>query len=355
MNKSSFTQAVKYSWFIILLFFGNHLSGQSDEYASLLLLANQKSKVKNKNTDDLNEELDIRKQIISLLEDSLEQIKSDTLKTNNSRYETRLEVLREELRNANFNYQKKQLSEDADEAYVKLIHLNTIYREASGQLDEVPDKDSESSSIIKVESLIEQEKDKIRKLEKQLRAPSIAAKEEADNTQESSAEKSEEPKEAAREELFNTSSIVRQLISSSLESGRSFSPDIEMDNKLFEDRKAFMPYPLESSSIHSRYNAGKAGMEFSSGNPSVRAISQGEVIYAKKLGSGYYTIVIMHDNAYYSVYSNIKSSRVYFGDKVQFGQSIGSAALMADKNYLLQFGIWKKTDHINPIHWLKNN
>ena len=157
----------------------------------------------------------------------------------------------------------------------------------------------------------------------------------------------------SNDDVFNTSSIVAQIISSSVETGQEFKAKAEIDNKLFEDRKAFMLWPLQNSAISKRYSSTTGQMEFSSDNTTVQSISQGTVIYSKRLAAGAYTMVIKHDNNYYSVYSNLSSSSLSYGQYVGYGQNIGTAKTNDNGKAQLSFEIWKNTKRINPMHWLK--
>ena len=164
--------------------------------------------------------------------------------------------------------------------------------------------------------------------------------------------KTAEPTQIPEEETSNTSSLIKQIIASSIESKITYVPNYEMDNKLFEDRKGFMEWPIDNADFKKTTENG--AVELIGSNELVKSISQGKVIYAKKLPEGTYTIVILHDNDYYSVYANLASSLVGYGEQVNYQQILGSLKPKEDQRFLLEFQIWKKTNILNPSRWLKN-
>ncbi len=156
------------------------------------------------------------------------------------------------------------------------------------------------------------------------------------------------------DELYNTNSIVKQIIIASIESGIKYELELSKDPKSFKDRQAFMSWPLVNSMIKDRFSGNGKPMVFISDQSLVQSVCQGQVIYAKKLGPNNYTIVLMHSDNYYTVYSRLSSAFVSYGQKILYQESLGSASLNNSGKNELQFEVWKGSKNIDPIHWLKN-
>lgn len=233
-------------------------------------------------------------------------------------------------------------SEDAASYKIQLYDLLKVkesWISVEGE-EEVSSVDTNSPELQK---LIEAEEQRLKSLKRIIQKQTSLTK----------STKPEKPA-ATNSDVFNQSSIIRQVITANIESGRMYKPNIKIDNKTFEDRKAFMPRPLAESNISNRYKPASNSIELSSDNNVVSSVCQGEVIYAKRLGGSDYTLIIMHDNNYYTVFSGLQTVFVGYGEVVNYNQNIGAAKKVGDSSFKLSFGIWKASKSIDPIHWMKN-
>jgi len=246
------------------------------------------------------------------------------------------------IKQAYSEYLIHELSEDAASHKIQLYDLlkvkeNYISIEGEEELSSVKTDKPE------LQSLIDKEEQRIKSLNKSIQKQSNIA----------NSPKPQKPAEI-NAEVFNQSSIIKQVITANIESGHAFNPNTTIDNKSFEDRKAFMPRPLAESNISNPYNPSAHSIELSSEKNTVSAVCQGEVIYAKRLGGSDYTLIIMHDNNYFTVFSGLQSVYVGYGDVVNYKQAIGIVKKAGDSRSRLSFGVWKGTKSLDPIHWIKN-
>jgi len=246
------------------------------------------------------------------------------------------------IKQAYSEYLIHELSEDAASHKIQLYDLlkvkeNYISIEGEEELSSVKTDKPE------LQSLIDKEEQRIKSLNKSIQKQSNIAK-------------SPKPQKPAKinAEVFNQSSIIKQVITANIESGHAFNPNTTIDNKSFEDRKAFMPRPLAESNISNPYNPSAHSIELSSEKNTVSAVCQGEVIYAKRLGGSDYTLIIMHDNNYFTVFSGLQSVYVGYGDVVNYKQAIGIVKKAGDSRSRLSFGVWKGTKSLDPMNWIKN-
>jgi len=246
------------------------------------------------------------------------------------------------IKQAYSEYLIHELSEDAASHKIQLYDLlkvkeNYISIEGEEELSSVKTDKPE------LQSLIDKEEQRIKSLNKSIQKQSNIA----------NSPKPQKPAEI-NAEVFNQSSIIKQVITANIESGHAFNPNTTIDNKSFEDRKAFMPRPLAESNISNPYNPSAHSIELSSEKNTVSAVCQGEVIYAKRLGGSDYTLIIMHDNNYFTVFSGLQSVYVGYGDVVNYKQAIGIVKKAGDSRSRLSFGVWKGTKSLDPMNWIKN-
>lgn len=89
------------------------------------------------------------------------------------------------------------------------------------------------------------------------------------------------------------------------------------------------------------------------GNP-VISVSDGVVVTVTWLRGYGNTIIVMHDNSYYTVYSHIENIEVIQGEYVDSGQQI--AVVSADASMegaVLHFELWQEQEKLNPRSWLR--
>jgi len=246
------------------------------------------------------------------------------------------------IKQAYSEYLIHELSEDAASHKIQLYDLLKV-KENYISIEGEEELSSVKTDTPELQSLIDKEEQRIKSLNKSIQKQSNIA----------NSPKPQEPAEI-NAEVFNQSSIIKQVITANIESGHAFNPNTTIDNKSFEDRKAFMPRPLAESNISNPYNPSAHSIELSSEKNTVSAVCQGEVIYAKRLGGSDYTLIIMHDNNYFTVFSGLQSVYVGYGDVVNYKQAIGIVKKAGDSRSRLSFGVWKGTKSLDPMNWIKN-
>ena len=132
-----------------------------------------------------------------------------------------------------------------------------------------------------------------------------------------------------------------------------------------EDKKGFLPWPISNGKVELRYGEQKhpdnekliyvnSGIDLSTADSNVNAVYSGTVISVQNISSNNITMILQHDNDYYTVYSNLSNPYKRKGDIVSQGESI-AAINRSDNQYVIHFEIWKGRENLNPYHWLKNN
>jgi len=311
---------------------------QSNELEILSSKADSIAKISSPQISQLKDELELRQAILKIYKspDYLSTKKAELNITYGSTL--KLDSL---IKEAYGMYLIHESSEGAAAYKIKLYDLLKL--KESWISVEGEELSSEKTSLPELQSLVDNEEQRIKTLKNKIQ-------------KQGNLTKSIEPEKplTTNAELFNPSSIIKQVIIANMESGREYTLRINIDNKSFEDRKAFMPVPLAKSIVSKRYKPSSNSIELSSEESIVSSVAQGEVIYAKRLGGADYTLIIMHDNNYFTVFSGLQNVFVGYGDMVNYMQDIGAAKKLGDYRFKLSFGIWKASKSIDPIHWIKN-
>jgi len=130
-------------------------------------------------------------------------------------------------------------------------------------------------------------------------------------------------------------------------------------------KKGFLLWPVNKQSIKLRYGdqyhpqhknilINNTGLDIIAQDKAVSSVSHGVVSNVYKLNNRDYTLIIQHDDWYYTVYSNLSASYVQKNDIVSSNQLIGELK-EEDGKFLIHFEIWKQKENLNPTNWLKNN
>lgn len=86
----------------------------------------------------------------------------------------------------------------------------------------------------------------------------------------------------------------------------------------------------------------------------VRAVSDGMVVTVTWLRGYGNTIIIMHDNNYYTVYSHVENLTVVQGEYVDSGQQVASVSADGSMDgSVLHFELWREQEKLNPRSWLR--
>lgn len=86
----------------------------------------------------------------------------------------------------------------------------------------------------------------------------------------------------------------------------------------------------------------------------VRAIHDGVVLKVSFIGAWGNTIIIDHNDGFYSIYCNLEDYFVSEGEYVKSGQEIGVVGRSLDGN-VLHLEIWANEQPLNPQQWLRRN
>jgi len=132
-----------------------------------------------------------------------------------------------------------------------------------------------------------------------------------------------------------------------------------------EDRKGFIPWPMNGGKIKLRYGEQKhpddnevtfvnTGIDISSADNQVLSIHEGTIITVTNISPSNITVIVQHNNDFYSVYSNLASAYKRKGDIISTSELIGLSNVV-EGQYVIHFELWKAKNNLNPYQWLKNN
>jgi lipoprotein NlpD len=101
-------------------------------------------------------------------------------------------------------------------------------------------------------------------------------------------------------------------------------------------------------------NAGKKGIDIGGGlGQSVRAASEGKVVYSGSGLIGYgKLIIIKHNKTYLSAYAHNRRLLVKEGDYVRIGQRIAELGNTATEKPMLHFEIRRNGEPVDPLRYL---
>lgn len=83
----------------------------------------------------------------------------------------------------------------------------------------------------------------------------------------------------------------------------------------------------------------------------VKAVYPGVVVGVTEVPGYNYSIILKHENDYFTVYTNLAVVSVVKGDKVNLHQKIGR---VPSGNPEFHFEIWNLKEHLDPLVWLQN-
>ena len=168
--------------------------------------------------------------------------------------------------------------------------------------------------------------------------------------------KKEREKQKIQKELKNTIKKLENLIASfERKRKKAVKKGTRKDKTVYIRGKGALPRPCNGkiisrfgSKIHPKYKTKTKnnGIDISC-NGNVIAVSGGKVIYADKFLSYGRTVIIDHNQGFYSIYAHLYSLNVKKGDRVKKRQKIGEVM-----GYL-HFEFRKKGKAVNPLLWIK--
>lgn len=144
----------------------------------------------------------------------------------------------------------------------------------------------------------------------------------------------------------------------------ALTPEAARLARNFEANKGKLPWPVERGIIVGRFGTQPhpvvAGITINnphieigtSAGADARAAFDGTVLDVVRIPGAPITVIVQHGN-YYTHYGNLGESYVKRGDAVTAKQPIGKVFTDPSENQtVLQFGIWKNTDLMDPAPWL---
>ncbi len=142
-------------------------------------------------------------------------------------------------------------------------------------------------------------------------------------------------------------------------------PSYSSSSKTLEDKKGFLPWPMNDSKIKLRYGEQQhpdnnkvtfvnSGVDITSADNQVLSVHDGTVITVANISPSNITVIVQHDNDYYSVYSNMANAYKRKGDIISASELIGLSNVV-EGQYVLHFELWQAKNNLNPYQWLKNN
>ena len=131
----------------------------------------------------------------------------------------------------------------------------------------------------------------------------------------------------------------------------------------FDQKKGKLPWPARGKIVS---NFGKqkhpvlgtitenSGIDIStSSGEAVRAVSDGMIVTITWLRGFGNTIIVLHDNNYYSVYSHVENIDVIQDEYVDVGQQLATVSSDGSMDGTrLHFELWHEQDKLNPGSWL---
>ena len=300
------------------------------------------SKLGSENTEDI---IQLREEFAQFISDSIALLGNDNADTLNM--DAVISKIDKDIAELYYKQLTTKDAEKKSDVYTKLMQLLKVKEFIEGNSETSDLKVDHAQTKESLQALLENNNLALSQIKKENSA-NISQKEEVKEIKAKAEKEKEEP------EVFNTTSIIKQIVAASLDQGNPYVIDPSVDAKGFEDRKAFMARPLDNSDIMRKYNSKLENVLIQSSDNLVKSISQGEVIYVKRLGGINYTVVLKHDNGYFSVYSNLDRPVVTLGQKLRYQEFLGYAKQVGNGNYTMELQILKGNQSLNPSHWLKN-
>ncbi|MEA2077917.1 MAG: peptidoglycan DD-metalloendopeptidase family protein [Candidatus Marinimicrobia bacterium] len=169
----------------------------------------------------------------------------------------------------------------------------------------------------------------------------------------------------------NSIKEIRNVIEKTQKDKKAYLARLEEERKKrevvelpFNEKKGKLSWPVAGRIIS---NFGKqkhpvlgtitenSGIDISaSSGASVRAVSDGMIVTITWLRGFGNTIIVLHDNNYYSVYSHIENIDVIQDEYVDAGQKLATVSSDGSMNGTrLHFELWHEQEKLNPSYWLR--
>lgn len=172
-------------------------------------------------------------------------------------------------------------------------------------------------------------------------------------------------------EKENSIKEIQNLINKTQKDKKAYLARLEEERKKreivglpFGQKKGKLPWPA-TGKIVSNFGKQKhpvlgtitenSGIDISTASGSaVRAVSDGMVVTITWLRGFGNTIIVLHDDNYYTVYSHIENIDVIQDEYVDAGQQLATASSDGSVNGTrMHFELWHEQEKINPSYWLR--
>lgn len=176
----------------------------------------------------------------------------------------------------------------------------------------------------------------------------------------------EQPKETSPTTVATTAPVTTKVAAEKPSYKLSLTPEVKTISDNFTANKGKLPWPVGSGFISGKY--GKQphpvypavtiennGIDITTSNRApVMAVSGGTVLRVMNIDG--YVVMISHGE-YFTIYSNLSSTNVQVGQKVNFKQAIGTAGINSEGVPTVNFQIWKvggnnSSQTLNPEDWI---
>ncbi len=171
-------------------------------------------------------------------------------------------------------------------------------------------------------------------------------------------------------EKENSIKEIQKLINKTQKDKKAYLIRLEEERKKreivelpFSQKKGKLPWPA-TGKIVSSFGKQKhpvlgtitenSGIDIATASGSaVRAVSDGVVVTITWLRGFGNTIIVLHDDNYYTVYSHIDNIDVVQDEYVDAGQKLATASFDRSVNGTrMHFELWHEQEKINPSYWL---
>ena len=168
----------------------------------------------------------------------------------------------------------------------------------------------------------------------------------------------------------NSIQEIRNVIDKTQKDKKAYLARLEEERKKrevvelpFDQKKGKLPWPARGK-IVSSFGKQKhpvlgtitenSGIDISTGSgAAVRSVSDGMIVTITWLRGFGNTIIVLHDNNYYSVYSHVENIDVVQDEYVDVGQQLATVSSDGSMDGTrLHFELWHEQDKLNPGSWL---
>ena len=163
----------------------------------------------------------------------------------------------------------------------------------------------------------------------------------------------------------NLQSAIQSAIQREIEIAKrkSNTPEASNEASAFAQRKGNLDWPVSGGKVIQAF--GKRphptlkkiliqnnGINISTRSDAyVSAVHPGVVVGVTEVPGYNFSIILKHENNYFTVYTNLTVVSVTKGEKVGLHQKMGR---VPSENPEFHFEIWNLKEHLNPLEWLQN-